>query len=132
MSAISTVTSNVTAPIGWAKAKPFGWALFVLVIILVAIRFREKIAAGLAKIPGIGKWLTGIAAAGAFVLFGHLGAPRVPFIETPATPIVESCAAHGYAHGHRVMVADSSNLRAGALGGFLDVPAVFSGKGGAT
>lgn len=70
MSAISTVTSNVKAPIGWAKAKPLGWILFVLVVMLIAIRFREKIAGALAKIPVVGKWLTGIAMPAAAVFVG--------------------------------------------------------------
>ncbi len=63
---VEKVAETVTAPGGWAKAKPLAFVLFLLVVVLVAIRFRETIAAWIAKIPfGVGKFLTGIAHAGA-------------------------------------------------------------------
>lgn len=55
------VTQVVKAPMGWAKAKPVVFAIFVLLVILLTIRYREKIAMCLAKIPVVGPWLTGLA-----------------------------------------------------------------------
>lgn len=69
---VEKVTDVVKAPVGWAKAKPVIFTVFVLVVFLVAIRFRTQIAAGLSKIPVVGKWLTGIAGATAafLIMFG--------------------------------------------------------------
>lgn len=55
------VTQVVKAPVGWAKAKPVVFSIFVLLVILLTIRYRDKIAMCLAKIPVLGPWLTGLA-----------------------------------------------------------------------
>jgi hypothetical protein len=67
-------TVVVTAPIGWAKARPVVFFLFLLAVVLLTIRFRDKIAVGLARIPVVGKWLTGIAQIAALAVAAALGA----------------------------------------------------------
>lgn len=63
----------VKAPIGWAKARPVVFVLFVAIVILLTIRYRDKIAMCLARIPVVGPWLTGLARVGAVILAGlHL------------------------------------------------------------
>lgn len=56
------VTAPIKKPLGWAKASPWIFALFLLVVFIVAIRFRDTIAGWLAKIPVVGTWLTGLTA----------------------------------------------------------------------
>lgn len=63
--AVSTVTAPITAPLGWAKARPVVFFVFLLIVVLFVIRFRDQLAALLAKIPVVGKWLTKIDNAGA-------------------------------------------------------------------
>ena len=53
-------TAIVKAPVGWAKARPVVFAIFVLIIVIVVIRFRETIAGWISKIPLVGGWLTGL------------------------------------------------------------------------
>jgi len=65
-------TQIVKAPVGWAKAKPVVFAIFVLLVILLTIRYREQIARCLAKIPVVGPWLTGLARV-AVVVVGLIG-----------------------------------------------------------
>jgi hypothetical protein len=122
MSAIDQAAAAAKAPLGWAKARPFVFAIFVVLLMAVTIRYREKIAGWLSKIPGVGKWLTGVAAAAALVIWTSLAPPRVAVIVEPSAPLAASCHIQGYFHGHP-MAAASSLLRSGALGGFLDVPA---------
>lgn len=120
-------TALVTAPLGWAKARPFVFVFFVLVVFLVAIRFRTGIASALSKIPVIGKFLTGIAAAGAFVLFANLGQTHARVVEHPPVALAESCHLAGYFHGQRVQFA--------SLDGevfTLVMPGMRSGSGGAS
>lgn len=62
------ITAPVTAPIGWAKGRPVVFAIFLLIVVIVVIRFREGIASAISKIPVVGKWLTGIAHAGVFIV----------------------------------------------------------------
>jgi hypothetical protein len=59
------VLAPITAPIGWAKARPLAFIVFMLIVVVLIIRFRDKIAALLARIPVVGKWLTGITHTGA-------------------------------------------------------------------
>jgi hypothetical protein len=83
MADVADLAAPVTAPIGWAKARPVAFFFFFLILVVVIIRFRDKIAALLAKIPVVGKWLTGIthtgapAAALALLLGAGLVAPHV-------------------------------------------------------
>ena len=53
-------TDLVKAPVGWAKAKPVIFTLFLLIVVILTIRFREAIAGALSKIPVVGKWLKGV------------------------------------------------------------------------
>lgn len=65
MSVIDQAAGAAKAPLGWAKARPIVFVVFVVLLMAVTIRYREKIAGWLSKIPGVGKWLTGVAAAAA-------------------------------------------------------------------
>lgn len=127
---VATVTSPVTAPLGWAKAKPFAFVFFVLAVFLLAIRFRNQIASGLSKIPVVGKWLTGVAAAGAFLIaagYALLQAPRPVVVAHPTVALVETVYTAGFSHGHRVQAysADGADV-------VLALPSAFSGKGRAS
>jgi type II secretory pathway component PulF len=62
--AVATVTAPITAPLGWARARPVVFFIFLLIVVLLVIRFRDQLAALLARIPVVGKWLTKIDAAG--------------------------------------------------------------------
>lgn len=91
--AIEDLAAPVTAPIGWAKARPLAFFFFFLIVVLLVIRFRDKIAALLARIPVVGKWLTGIthtgAPAAALALFGALSFGHVThFQPRESTPHV--------------------------------------------
>lgn len=75
------VEETVKAPVkaagkigGWAKAAPFIFALLIFVTLVAAIRFREALVAGLARIPGV-RWLAGLSA---------------PSDKAPATPSTAS------------------------------------------
>lgn len=62
--AVEIVTAPITAPFGWAKARPVVFFIFLIIVVLLVIRFRDQLAALLAKIPVVGKWLTKIDNAG--------------------------------------------------------------------
>ena len=51
----AAATAALKAPIGWAKARPFVFALLIIAIIVLAIRFRKGIVGGLTGLPGVGK-----------------------------------------------------------------------------
>lgn len=53
------VTDIVKAPIGWAKAKPVVFFIFLFIVVLLVLRFRHAIARWIAKIPKLGPWLVG-------------------------------------------------------------------------
>jgi hypothetical protein len=60
---MADVTTGIKKPLGWAKASPWVFALFLLVVVLLTIRFRDAIAAFISKWPVVGKWLTGLTVA---------------------------------------------------------------------
>lgn len=49
----------VKAPVGWAKAKPLAFIVFVFILVLLVLRFRHAIARWISKIPKLGPWLVG-------------------------------------------------------------------------
>jgi|HubBroStandDraft_5_1064220.scaffolds.fasta_scaffold116232_3 hypothetical protein len=53
------VEETVTAPVGWAKAKPLAFFLLLFIVVLLTLRFRHAIARWIAKIPKLGPWLVG-------------------------------------------------------------------------
>jgi hypothetical protein len=53
------VEETVTAPVGWAKAKPWAFFFLVVAIVLLTLRFRHAIARLISKIPKLGPWLVG-------------------------------------------------------------------------
>jgi hypothetical protein len=50
---------TLTAPVGWAKAKPLAFIIFLFVVVLLVLRFRHAIARWIVKIPKLGAWLVG-------------------------------------------------------------------------
>lgn len=46
---------------GWAKAAPVIFTLLLIVVVIAAIRWRDRVAAFLAKIPGV-RTLAGLSA----------------------------------------------------------------------
>jgi hypothetical protein len=64
--AVSTVTGAPKAVAGWAKARPWVFAMFLFVTIVVAIRYRAKVVQFLTGLPVVGDFmakLLGVAAA---------------------------------------------------------------------
>jgi hypothetical protein len=51
---VKSATTAVTAPLKTAKAHPFGFAVFIIVVALLAMRFKEEIMDFLKKIPVVG------------------------------------------------------------------------------
>ena len=49
----------VKAPLGWAKARPWVFLIFLFLFTLLVLRFRHQIARFIAKIPKLGPWLVG-------------------------------------------------------------------------
>lgn len=46
---VETVVSAAKAPLGWAKARPFVFFLFLLFVIVMAIRFSDRIVGLLSR-----------------------------------------------------------------------------------
>ncbi len=53
------IEGAVKAPIGWAKARPFVFVIFLFIVVLLVLRFRHAIARAISKIPKLGPWLVG-------------------------------------------------------------------------
>ncbi len=70
---VKDATGAVTAPLKTAKAHPIGFAVFIIVVILLGLRFKNQILSFLSSIPVVGGWAAKIAGGGAalvLVLFG--------------------------------------------------------------
>lgn len=62
--AVEKVTKGVTAPLSTAKAHPWGFAVFILLVILLAMRFKSQIVNLLKSIPVVGNVAAKIAGGG--------------------------------------------------------------------
>jgi hypothetical protein len=52
---VKEVTETPKQIVSWAKAKPFIFGVLVLVLVLLTLRFRSKIARFFVGLPGVGK-----------------------------------------------------------------------------
>lgn len=57
--ALKTGEDLVKKPASWFKGSKLVFILFVLFVIVIAIRFRSQIAALIFKVPYVGPWVVG-------------------------------------------------------------------------
>jgi hypothetical protein len=55
----------VKAPLGWAKGRPVVFGIFVLLVIVAAIRWRAEIVARTTALPVVGPFFTKLFGVGA-------------------------------------------------------------------
>lgn len=58
---VETIEKGVKAPLKGAKANPVAWAIGILLVVLLAWRFRQQLAGFLYSLPVVGSILAQIA-----------------------------------------------------------------------